>query len=205
MKYKIVLIIVVCWLITTQLANAQIQFKLTHKADSKTYTVSIIPQKTYQYPDNMISTAQVTLKVETNRDFMVSNFKSTHVEEKWMKNSIVKSPELSPKFDYYSFGLQTMGTLNYSLVKGEEIALFSFDNLGNDEPKVTLIDNEDIMVKSMKKSRIIIGNQISILGENEGLSNAYNGNYKLDEADNNILDKKILINNLFPSFRQSFN
>jgi len=192
-------ILTFCCLLSTQLVNAQIQFRLSHKPNSKTYVVSLIPEKTFNFPDNIVSTAQFTIKVETNRDFMLGNFKELVADEKMMNNGVIKSPELSPKYDYYSYGLQTMGSSNYALTKGKEVELFSFDNLGNDEPMVALIDNDDIMVKSIKKTHINLGNQISLLGVGGGISNAYTGNFHAEMPNDENLANLFSIENVFPN------
>lgn len=157
---------------------AQIRFKLTQKEDKKTYIVSVVPEKTYKYPNNIISTAQITFKVVSKASFIPSNFTTANPEERWMKNSIVKSNPVAPQFDYYSYGLETMASTNYKLNAGEETFLFSFETLGDNDLKVQLIDNDDIMAKSVRKTKVNLGNQINILGHGDGLENAYAGNLK---------------------------
>lgn len=178
--------------------RAQIRFKLTKQADNKTYVASVIPDNTYSYPNNIIGTAQMTFKIHSKADFVISNLKSFNDEEKWVQNSIVKNPLLASEYDYYSYGLETMGSRNYSLVAGKETALFSFENLGNDDDGIILIDNTDIMAKSVQKTHINLGNQISILGIDGGLSNAYTGNYS-GTGDSPISGKPLLIRNIFPN------
>lgn len=181
-------------------AKAQIRFKLSQESDTKTFVVSIIPDKTYSYPDNIVSTAQVTFKIKSKEDFMLSHFKAQNSDESWMTNSIVKSPALAPDYDYYSYGLQTMGSSNYSLEKGKETILFSFENLGKSTVIPELIENTDIMAISVKKTRINLGNQISILGIDGGKKNAYLGNVnKTEDQEINLTVKALEITNLYPN------
>ena len=179
MKNRLNVFIILFLLVGTSIASyAQIRFKLTQKTDKKTYVVSVVPEKTYNYPNNIISTAQITFKVMSKANFVPGNFTTSNSEERWMKNSVVKSHPLAPQFDYYSYGLETMASTNYKLNAGEETFLFSFETLGDVNLKIQLIDNEDIMAKSVRKTKVNLGNQINILGHGEGLENAYAGNLK---------------------------
>jgi hypothetical protein len=69
-----------------------------------------------------------------------------------------------------------MGTSHYALKEGELIELFSFENTGIENPQIQLISESDVMVQNQKTTKINIGNQINLLGENSGLKNAYSGN-----------------------------
>lgn len=178
--------------------QAQIRFKLVKQADNKTYVFSLIPDKTYLYPNNIIGTAQITFKVHSKDDFVMSNLKTFNDEERWMKNSIVKNPILASEYDYYSFGLETMGSRNYSLVAGKETQAFSFENLGSNQVEISLIDNADIMVTSVRKTHINLGNQINVLGIEGGLVNGYLGNYT-GADDSPTVEKSLWISQVYPN------
>ena len=154
---------------------AQIRYKLT-KTSKNLYQVSIIPEKNYPFPLNAISTAQVTIKVPSNQDFVVENFKSSSIDDTWILNTKVHSETIASTYDYYSFNLQNVGTTNYQLVADEESILFSFQNAGNQWATATLIDTLDTFAKSVSTTKINMGNQISILGEKNGTTNVYIGN-----------------------------
>jgi len=179
--------------------DAQIRFKLTKQADNKTYVASFVSDKTYSYPDNIVATAQITFKVRTKDDFVISDLKPFNTEERWMKNSIIKNHLLASGYDYYSFGLATMGSHNYSLVAGKETKVFSFENLGTEDVELILIDNADVMATSVQKTHINLGNQINVFGgPGDGLGNAYIGNYS-DSESSPISEKQLSITQVSPN------
>ena len=190
--------IIFLWIAFSSEIQAQIRFKLSKQGGDKTYVVSLIPDKTYSYPNNIIGTAQITIKVHSKDDFVLSTLKSFNVEEHWMRSSLVRNPILASEYDYYSFGLQTIGSRNYSLIAGKETELFSFENFGNDDVEISLIDTEDIMATSVRKTHINLGNQISVLGIDGGSINAYIGNYS-GSTDSPITEKQLLISHIYPN------
>jgi len=154
----------------------QIKYQLKLDENLKTYHVYVLSEKDYQSPNNLISTAQITFKVKSGSDFKFQNLRSASETDAWDLNGVLKSPSLWPNYTYYSVGLQTMGTSHYSLKAGELVELFSFDNLGIENPQIELLSDNDVMVQNQKTTKINLGNQINLLGENSGLKNAYTGN-----------------------------
>lgn len=153
----------------------QVKFKLTRQPDRQTYVISMLSEQTYEGTDNITGSAQVTLKIESFDNFIFRDLSSLQPETIWVNNATVSKHELSPDFTYLSFGMQTMAHNQFKYIKDKEIPLFSFRNLGDSKVTVSLLNNEeDIMAKSVQKTKYNIKNYISILGHGPG--NAYVGN-----------------------------
>ena len=151
---------------------AQVKFKLTMLPDGETYQVSMIPEKTWEHPYNITSTAQVTVKVPTN-SFEVTDLTSLQLDTEWQDNSRSDAPEEAPEIDYISFGLVSLGTLKLDYKVGKEIPLFSFKNALPCQGSVALMDNTNDPFMAPNSRRANVGNSIAIFGAR---GDAYAGN-----------------------------
>ena len=195
---KILQIFVIAYLcsITTY---GQVKFKLTRQADRQTYVVSMVSEETYEGNQKITGTAQVTLKVGATNDFSMREITSLQPEINWVNNAMISKPELAPTFTYISFGMQTMAHAQFNYKKGEEIALFSFKNVGDVKAKVSLINNaQDIMAISSQKTKYNVQNYISILGHGPG--NAYISNVEpVAMSPENAMKTYVNIINIYPN------
>lgn len=141
--------------------EAQVQYKVERLPNSRYYMVSAISDATYANPMNMVSTAQVTLKVPAG-GFKVGAIQPFNT--RWSLNGRVNSPQENPDFDYVNFGLRDLGTSLLSFKKGETIPLFAFEASGGCEGEVALIDNKTDVLTTRNASKINVGNQMTILG-----------------------------------------
>lgn len=153
----------------------QIKYELRLDEDLKTYHVYVMSEQNFPAPQNLISTAQITFKVKTNSDFKFNHLHSNKEAVLWGINGVLRSPSLAPEYTYYSIGLQSLGTGQYSLPQNELVELFAFENSGIENPGIHLINENDIMIQNLKTTKINIGNQINLLGVDAGLKNAYSG------------------------------
>ena len=64
-------------------------------------------------------------------------------------------------------------------IEGEEVTLFSFENIGKKTGKPQFVTEED--VKKLKIKKLNVGNQISVLGA--GFTNAFSGTYVTDNEE----------------------
>jgi len=112
---------------TIYMTTAQVQFKLTMLEDGETYQVSLIPERSWQHPYNITSTAQVTIKAPAG-SFEVKELTSLQLDIEWQDNSRSDSPSEAPDVDYISFGLGTLGTVDFNYEAGVEMPLFQFKN-----------------------------------------------------------------------------
>ncbi|MBI5917421.1 MAG: T9SS type A sorting domain-containing protein [Bacteroidetes bacterium] len=152
-------------------SSAQVQFKLNFDQESQRYAVSIIPMATYQNPQNITGTGQVTIKVPSNNFDPVDI--QNHLEGMyWEANSRNNTPSEAPEFDYISFGLTIQGVAFPDYVQGVELPLFSFKNAFGCTGIINLVDNAADPFMPPNSQSANIGNALTILGAN---GDAYGG------------------------------
>ena len=154
------------------ITTAQIQFKLTMLEDGETYQVSMIPEKSWGHPYNITSTAQVTVKVPT-QSFEVDDLKTLQLGVEWQSNSRSDDPVEAPGVDYISFGLGSLGTVDFNYEAGVEMPLFSFKNALPCTGSVVLMDNAEDPFMAPNSRSANVGNSITIFGAR---GEAYVGN-----------------------------
>jgi hypothetical protein len=177
-------------ILSMQSSFGQLRFKLSLDEDLKTYKVSAISEKDLYKPDSYLGTAQVTFKVSVQSSFKITNIQTKSSEVFWDVNSVINAHPLAPQYIYYSIGLRSE-TDFYTFKANEPVELFSFQNKGDDNPMIELITNQDILAKSMKVAKANIGNQINVLGINNGMTNAYVGNYLSEGGNSDIANLQI--------------
>jgi hypothetical protein len=156
------IIMAACIVAASQISvNAQIQYKVERLPNSRYYVVSAISDATYSKPMNMVSTAQVTIKVPAG-GFKVGSIQPFGT--KWSLNGRSDAPRENPDFDYINFGLRDMGTSLLPFKKGEVIPLFAFEASGTCLGEITLMDNKTDTLKTVNEAKINVGNQMTILG-----------------------------------------
>ncbi len=165
-------------LTTFCMTTAQVQFKLTMLEDGETYQVSMIPQKSWAHPYNITSTAQVTVKVPAN-SFEVDDLKSLQLNVDWQANSRSDHPVEAPGTDYISFGLGSLGTVDFNYEAGVEMPLFTFKNALPCSGDVSLMDNEEDPFMAPNSRNANVGNSITVFGAR---GEAYTGNVIANSA-----------------------
>jgi hypothetical protein len=178
-------------------AQAQVKFKVSRKNDINTYAVSMMPEKSLIGSKNTIGTAQISLRVKSDKSFILNNLKSANQDADWQIGATLKSPDGSNDYDYISINLKNLGTKAFTFSEGKEIELFSFQNAGEmKDAVVELIDNDKDEFIQKHGKEFNLRNHISVLGF--GHRNAYSGNLapisKLED-----LTKKISIQKVFPN------
>jgi hypothetical protein len=181
---------------SSQAVLAQVSYKISMMSDKKTYMVSMISEKTWTYPKNITSTAQVTIKVPSDKSFSPI-VTSADKDVRWRANSLVEKPSSDPAHNYISFGLESLGTAKINYIAGQEIPLFTFVNKESNAclGKVSLINNVKDILKGDEGANYNIGNQITLLGRK---GNSYLGNIQetVDcgsvTGNNDILNKETI-------------
>lgn len=172
-------------LILSNSLEAQVKFKLEIMPDSLTYQVYFLPDTTWASPDNVTSTSQVTIVVPSAPDdeqgFEVGNLEPLLANTSWSANAHFHSPSENPDFDYISFGLNSLGTSGIPYTMGEEVAVFSFQNVGVCTGNAELMTANDPFhpPNSMQAN---VGNQLATFGSGED-NNAYTGNYDMGSSN----------------------
>lgn len=151
---------------------AQIKFTIEVQDDGVTYLVKLKPETSYASPKNITNTAQISLVVTTG-GFTVGNIEN--IKGNWQNNNNIIAPVNNPSKDYLIFNLAGhIKDIDY--IEGEEVTLFSFQNIGKKTGRPRFVTEEDIAV--FKNKKLNVGNQISVLGA--GFVNAFSGVYTTD-------------------------
>lgn len=179
-------------------AFGQVQYQLDWLPDAETYRVSMVVGETWTAPMNMVSTAQVTLKVPSG-GFEISNTVNLIDGVNFVPNSRHDSPDEASSFDYISFGLETIGNDKLPFVAGTITPLFTFQNSGDCTGTVQIIDNDDEFMPP-NNAKANVGNNITVLGAK---GNAFTGVHG-EGVDCNVvgtvnIDKVPMTFNVFPN------
>jgi gliding motility-associated-like protein len=112
------------------------------KLPNDKFQISMISDTTWTFPNNIVSSAQWTIKLPTG-GFVVSNLESKLSGVTFNEASSYIAPVEDPTSDYISFILGSPGTTDIPFTKGQKVPLFTFENGGNcKDGQVTLIDNK---------------------------------------------------------------
>ena len=148
------------------------EYLLERLPDGK-YRVSLVSNVTYTYPDNITSTAQVTLKVAhgTGVDsFTVDNLTSlvtTGSGVSWALNGRQNAPTEDATADYLTIGLTSYNTSEIPYVAGDTVPLFEFANGGRClGTTVALMQPTDAFAPPNSASANV-GCQLSVIGYNQ--------------------------------------
>jgi len=154
---------------------AQIKFTIESQDDGVTYLVKLMPEESYASPMNITNTAQISFVVQTG-GFTVGNIQN--IKGNWQNDNNIIAPESNPSKDYIVFNLAGhIKDIDYT--EGEEVTLFSFENIGTRTGRPKFVTEED--VKEFKIKKLNVGNQISVLGA--GFINAFSGIYVTDDEE----------------------
>lgn len=161
---KLILSIIATAALTTA-ANAQVKYKLTRMADNITYVVSLVPDATWTFPQNVVPTAQVAMRLPSDAHFIAGHITSLVADTKWLDNAYVETPVGDKNSNYVLFNLQTVGTKALTFESGRELPLFSFQNIGTScFGGIELVNNNSAATKSVVANGFNIGQHISTLG-----------------------------------------
>lgn len=158
------------------------------KMPSGEFQVSINPSVTYNAPDNITSTAQVTVKVPTasgsNTGFLVEDLQNILPGVLFAESGRQNAPDEDPMFDYISFGLQTMGTSGITYEAGVKVPLFTFRNGGTcEELPVSLMINQNDPFFPPNSANANVGQQITVAGWGSGGTPVCVSNPEINDCD----------------------
>ncbi len=144
---------------------AQVAARLELMPDNVTYRVTFLPSVTWNPPQHLTSTAQLTLVVP-HAGFEIGNVQSLSGD--WAQNSTILAPPENPGFDYFSFGL-TGATAAIAYQAGVDTPVFTFENTGNCPGKVRLMDASDPFSPPNSQA-VNVGCQLTTLGAGPGVN-----------------------------------
>lgn len=166
-------------LFAAQVLTAQTKFRIGIAPDLKTYTVYMKTDVSLSFPNNVVSSGQVGLVVPRG-GFIPANV-SNYNHGVWGLAAHYMSPEENNRFDYLVFSFTTP-TSDIPFVEGEEIELFSFENIGTCTGDLEFVDNEVDPFWPPNSLNAQIGNYIGVgpLQENFHKGTYYTGGYGCD-------------------------
>jgi hypothetical protein len=128
-----------------------------------TYQVSVIPDTTWAFPDNITSTAQVTLVASTG-GFVVANVVDLISGVDFENNVNYFAPAEDPTKDYFLFGLISSGTSGINYQKGVKTPLFTFENGGSCTSDSLYLMQPDDLFLPPNSQNANVGQQLSTIG-----------------------------------------
>jgi hypothetical protein len=161
---KLILSLIASAALTSAL-TAQVKFKLTRMNDNQSYMVSMVSDATWMYPQNVTTTAQVSLRLPANTHFIAGDITSLVPETRWVDNSYLEKPTGDAGSNYILFGLQNIGTPALAYEAGKELPLFTFRNIGTTcFGSLELTDNSAQTTNAVVLAGYNIGQHIATLG-----------------------------------------
>jgi hypothetical protein len=146
------------------MVSAQVKFNLSYQEATKVYTVSVVPETTWEKPKNMLSSAQVVFRVDADKEF-IPGITSLVEGLIWTDNAYIEQPAGAAGYTFVCVSLVNGPTSKIALTAEQEIPLFSFVNSGNGcAGKVELLTNDDPMVQVVRGAGFNVTQHFAVLG-----------------------------------------
>lgn len=159
-------------LLLTTVVSAQVKFNLAYDGATKVYTVSLVPEVSWNAPLNMVNTAQIVLRVDAGSAF-TPGITSLVDGLIWADNSYVEQPDVAPGYAFVCISLVNGPTNKIGFANDKEVPLFSFVNVGGGcVGKMALLDNNDPMVQAVRAKGYNVTQNLPVLGAR---GNAFSG------------------------------
>jgi len=142
-----------------------VDFELT-QSDNGDFIVSMIPDTTWDFPNNVVSTAQVTLRAPKGQLEIgaITNLLDNVI---FFVIGTDEMPIEAPDFDYISIALGSQGTAGIPFQRGERVNLFSFNNLQScTSGVITLMENNIDPFFPPNEINANVGQQLTVAGFN---------------------------------------
>lgn len=150
----------------------QVKFNLSYEPNGGVYTLSIIPETSWQTPRNIVGAAQVVLRVAADAEF-TPNITSLIPELVWADNAYIEHPDAAPAYTFVCIALASGPTDKIAMSEGQEVPLFSFTNAGAScAGLVELIPNDDPVVQAVLAEGFNVTQHLAVLGAR---GNAFSG------------------------------
>ena len=162
-----------CWqalgfvpsLMTGDTIDCLVDFELDQMANGD-FVVSMIPDTTWEFPNNVVSTAQVTIKAPKGQ-LEISEITNLLTNVIFFVIGTDTTPVEAPNFDYISVALGSQGTAGIPFRKGEKVALFSFSNSKTcNSGVITLMNNQTDPFFPPNTKSANVGQQLTAAGFN---------------------------------------
>lgn len=142
-----------------------VDFEL-EQMDNGDFLVSMIPDTTWAFPNNVVSTAQVTVKAPQGQ-LAIGNINNLLDGVIFFVIGTDSTPVEAPNFDYISIGLGSQGTAGIPFEKGVKVNLFSFNNtIACNTGVISLMDNHTDPFFPPNEKNANVGQQLTVAGFN---------------------------------------
>lgn len=150
----------------------QVTFNLSYQVETKSYTISLIPNISWQASQNKVGSAQIVLRVPSGLPFFPAI--TSQIEDvNWADNVYLENPDQAPGYTFIGIAMVNGPTDKISFSEGIEVPLFSFVNAAGGCPgRVELTPNDDPMVESLIAAGFNFTQHIAVLGAR---GNAFSG------------------------------
>lgn len=166
------IIVVISALLISTMVSAQVKFNLSYQEATKVYTLSVVPEVTWEMPKNMLSSAQVVFRVDADKEF-IPGITSLVEGLTWADNAYVEQPDGAAGYTFVCISLVNGPTSKIGLTAGQETPLFSFVNAGNGcAGKIEMVANDDPMVQAARGAGFNVTQHFALLGAR---GNAFSG------------------------------
>jgi hypothetical protein len=160
------------FLLLSNATYAQVKFNLGYEETTHVYTLSIVPETTWEMPKNMVSSAQIVLRIDAGSEF-TPGITSLVDGLVWADNAYVEHPDGDPEHSFVCISLVNGPTSLIKMIAGEEVPLFSFVNAaGGCAGAVTLLANDDPAVQAVRSAGYNVTQHFAVLGARK---NAFTG------------------------------
>jgi len=128
--------------------------------------VSMIPDTTWEFPFNLVSTAQFTIKAPTG-SFSIDTIINIIDAVVFFETSTFEQPIEAPNFDYISIGLGSQGTDRIPFERDVRVDLFIMRNAQTcNSGSITLMNNFSDPFFPPNEQDANVGQQITVAGFN---------------------------------------
>ena len=143
---------------------AQVRFNLEMLPDSQTYLVSAVAEKTYTAPQNMVASAQVVLRYQSDKNF-IPMIETEIAGLTWSDNAQVDHADPASNASFVCIALVEKATRLIAFTEGQKTPLFTFKNADGTCPgPISLVLNTDADVQQCRSMGYNVTQHISILG-----------------------------------------
>ncbi len=152
-------------LIVGDTVDCLVDFEL-EQMDNGDFVVSMIPDTTWEFPNNVVSTGQVTIRAPKGQ-LEVTGLNNLLDNVIFFIIGTDTTPVEAPDFDYISIALGSQGTAGIPFQRGEKVNLFSFRNAQTcDAGIITLMDNFTDPFFPPNEKNANVGQQLTVAGFN---------------------------------------
>ena len=142
-----------------------VDFELT-QVENGDFVISMISDTSWDFPNNVVSTAQVTIKAPKGQ-LEVGEITNLLENVIFFVIGTDTTPIEAPDFDYISIALGSQGTAGIPFQKGKKVDLFSFNNLQTcNSGVITLMDNHTDPFFPPNEKNANVGQQLTAAGFN---------------------------------------